>query len=766
MLFATSCENDADVAPNAGEAAVVTFSVGTPEIVSRAYSDGLTATNLQYAVYNENGQILPDLTKTDATISGSTNVKLQLTTGNTYSVIFWAAAPDAPYTVNFENKTMTVNYEGATCNAENRDAFYAYHKFTVNGTQTETIELKRPFAQLNIGTSDYAASASADYTPIKSEVTVKQIYTTLNLENGAVDGKTDVTFACAQIKKNETFPVPGNEYLAMNYLLVDDDKELVEVVFTHSNESKQKTRTVGSVPVQRNYRTNIYGKLLTSEVDVNVVISPDYGEEEYTATVQEQLAIAAQLGGTVALTEDVVLDKPLVVTGAATRANVANVTMEIDLNGHALTYTSDVMENSAMVTVKEGQKLVIKDSKGNGKLSYKYTGAGDPSFGWGTYTVLNYGTVVVENATIEMDCELNPEANSGNVVHMYCALFQYSGKTTINGGTITAPTYRSVRLWKGQMNINGGSFEGQVWVQAADGTAELNIAGGNFAPRGVDGSSVFVTNDTYDAKLKVTGGTFATKIGCSDFTKAGVKGSVSGGTFGVPVNENLVAEGYSAAKNGDKYCVVEGDVDVIANDAAELAEALNADNVTISLAKDINMNVETTGFTVAKTATLNLNGHNIIATSTSTESVQLFSVAGTLNVIGNGTISLTSDNFPYNTSYRYTAINIRETGVVTLGEGVNVICEASKDDAYGMCYAVDIYTTGVLNVNGASLHSNYIAVRCFYGASVVNVNSGSIITSSKNNWGIWLQSATGAQVNIAEGIAYTIEDAYGIYIFG
>ena len=39
MLFATSCESDADVAPNAGEASVVTFSVGTPEIVSRAYSD-------------------------------------------------------------------------------------------------------------------------------------------------------------------------------------------------------------------------------------------------------------------------------------------------------------------------------------------------------------------------------------------------------------------------------------------------------------------------------------------------------------------------------------------------------------------------------------------------------------------------------------------------------------------------------------------------------------------------------------------------------
>ena len=278
MLFATSCENDADVAPNAGEAAVVTFSVGTPEIVSRAYSDGLTATKLQYAVYNADGEILNDLTKTDEEIHGSTNVKLQLTTGNTYSVLFWAAAPEAPYDVNLATKTMTVNYENAACNDEKRDAFYKYHTFTVNGTQTETIELKRPFAQLNIGTSDYAASASADYTPTHSSVKVP-VYTTLDLKTGDVYGQETQTFALAEIKKNEKFPVAGNEYIAMNYLLVSKDKELVDLEFVYTDGTNAKTRNVGSVPVQRNYRTNLYGKLLTSEVDINVEIESDFDGE-------------------------------------------------------------------------------------------------------------------------------------------------------------------------------------------------------------------------------------------------------------------------------------------------------------------------------------------------------------------------------------------------------------------------------------------------------------------------------------------------------
>ena len=202
--------------------------------------------------------------------------------------------------------------------------------------------------------------------------------------------------------------------------------------------------------------------------------------------------------------------------------------------------------------------------------------------------------------------------------------------------------------------------------------------------------------------------------------------------------------------------------------ADELKAALAAGG-TVALTADINMDVTETGFAVDKgvTAKLDLNGYDIIATSTSAEGVQLFSVNGNLEIVGNGTISLTNDNYAWTQSYRYTTINIRETGVVTLGEGVNVVCEAgaATEKGYGMSYAVDIYTTGTLNVNGASLHSNYIAVRCFYGASVVTVNSGSI-TSSNNNWGIWPQSATGATITVAEGIAYTVTEDYGIYVFG
>ena len=50
MMFATSCQNEEFA--DGGNLSTVSFNVGTPEITSRAYSDGMTATVLQYAVYD------------------------------------------------------------------------------------------------------------------------------------------------------------------------------------------------------------------------------------------------------------------------------------------------------------------------------------------------------------------------------------------------------------------------------------------------------------------------------------------------------------------------------------------------------------------------------------------------------------------------------------------------------------------------------------------------------------------------------------------
>lgn len=563
MMFATSCENELDPGTNVGENAQVTFSVSTPEIASRAYSDGQTATVLQYAVYDAAGNELTDLTVTDAEIHGSTTVNLQLTTGNTYSVIFWAAAEDAPYSVDFGTKTMTVDYNGAVSNAENRDAFYKYHTFTVKGAQTETIELKRPFAQLNIGTADYAASESAGYVPTQSAVVVKNVYNTLNLATGVVENEVEANFALANIKKDETFPVNGYEYLAMNYLLVASDKETVDVEFTYTDGTNAKTRTVGSVPVQRNYRTNIYGNLLTSDVDINVEIKPDYNEPAHEA---DALMLAAAIGGEFSLTENVELTKPLNI-----QAN-----MVLNLNGYTI---SGAIEkgNGAVVNVAEGITVEIyggeiKSTAQNGDAAINNAGnlvlrgvaiEGAPlaDGGYSAYAVISSGIMVIENGT-----EVSAERGSIKVTG--------AGETVINGGTFTnkdisprSLTSHVVDVEDGsthKLTINGGTFQhlhaatsgGVVICNRTKGTVYVN--GGNFS-----GGNYYGNDNLSDYGY---GGTFAVK----------------GGVFSAKPAAKYMVAGYKAVANNGKYYVVAEEADAVATKTAELNDALaNGDNVAL-----------------------------------------------------------------------------------------------------------------------------------------------------------------------------------------
>ena len=429
-VFATSCQKEVPEA--IAEEAMVTFNVGTPEIATRAYSDGLTATNLQYAVYDAEGKELTELTVTDGYISGSTAVKLQLTTGNTYSVIFWAAAPNAPYTVDFDAKTMTVDYTNAVCNDEARDAFYACETFTVVGPQTKTIELRRPFAQLNIGTNDYADTDKAGFLPTQSQVVVKSIYNTLNLVEGTVENLVDVTFAYNAIDTTQLFPVDGGyKYLAMNYLLVAADKEVVDVEFSYSDGADAKTRTVGSVPVQRNHRTNIYGAILTSTVDINVEIKPDFDEDDYAAA---ELFTVAAFGGKVTLTEDLVLTSPLIIQANAT----------IDLNGYSI--------------------------KGGKPDSPEATGTDIAAI-----TVDNGASLTIEGEGAIEGTEYGVYAKNGNV--------------TIKGGDIKART-SAVQVYRGIVEIENGQFSSTITdkrytINSIDATwksgeAKIFITGGRF----------------------------------------------------------------------------------------------------------------------------------------------------------------------------------------------------------------------------------------------------------------------------------------------
>ena len=304
-------------------------------------------------------------------------------------------------------------------------------------------------------------------------------------------------------------------------------------------------------------------------VDWDDVVVETIDVDNAKVSTAKQLADAVKHDGTITLQEDIVLTESLTVA-----KNVA-----LDLNGHSITYEGNAAAHSEMIKVTNS--LIVRDSQGGGSIVYNYTGVGDPNFGWGSYTINNLGTFVLESGKIEIVSDLNTTTHAN---HMYCAIQAgYGAKsTTIYGGEVVNNTYRSIRVNQGSLTVAAGDFVGQVWMQPSSDNTSITIKDGNFQPMGVDGSSVYVENGSKVVAMNVSGGNFKTKLGVANTSKDGAKGSVTGGVYGTKPADDLVADGYIAATKEGKYVVVKGNVTAFVATQDEF-EAAIADNAVVVL---------------------------------------------------------------------------------------------------------------------------------------------------------------------------------------
>ena len=303
LMLANSCSDDNNVSQADSSLAQVTFKVSADGALTRAISDGTTVDELVYRVFDKNGNpitALP-LVKVSATdLRSGHTVALTLAKGQTYKVAFWAQkAGNTAYTVN-DNMQVAVDYSGAN-NDESRDAFFNAVEITVNGDVAQTVELKRPFAQLNVGTTtaDWNAAVASGATFDESKVTVKQAATTLNVLDGKVSGAADVNFTYAT-KPGESLMVDADgdgtkeeyKYLSMSYILPNDatdgtQKTLASAEFTFKTASGTEIvvkNGLQNLPLQRNYRTNIVGNILSGTTTFFVVVDPAFSTPDHNTT--------------------------------------------------------------------------------------------------------------------------------------------------------------------------------------------------------------------------------------------------------------------------------------------------------------------------------------------------------------------------------------------------------------------------------------------------------------------------------------------------
>ena len=312
MLLATSCSNDELDVVQSGNEAQVTFSLAADGgIATRAISDGTGAKKLVYAVYNADGELIKTIANADvngqivdnsAFDNGLTeNVTITLAKGQQYTVAFWAQNPNCTAYTTTDLKNVTIDYAGLN-NDETRDAFFKAETFTVTGNADIDVVLKRPFAQINVGVTedDWNAAVASGIEIEKSKVTIKNAATSINLLTGQVGGEQTVEYGFdiipAQFATPETLNVDLNMdgtkesyvYLSMSYILANDETTgyakatLDDLDFTFAPKSGNNinfSEGLNAVPVQRNWRTNIIGKILTGDVTFNITIDPIYDGE-------------------------------------------------------------------------------------------------------------------------------------------------------------------------------------------------------------------------------------------------------------------------------------------------------------------------------------------------------------------------------------------------------------------------------------------------------------------------------------------------------
>lgn len=452
-LLVTSCNDEMDNGLKTGDEGTVTFTAQLPsEMGTRAFADGLTAKHLQYAVY-EAGQSTPlKVFGDETTVVGEAEmdnlkqtVSLKLTTGKTYDVIFWAdATTDSPYTFNPASQEVSVDYSKVNNNSDNCDAFFKKETITVSGNQSVDVKLTRPFAQVNIGTDDFDAAKASGLEVTQTEVVAKA-FATLNLATGKVSDEADRTFTMKAIPtaSDGEFPVAGGyKYLSMDYLLVGADKATVDVAFNYGGP---QSRTFTNVPVQRNYRTNIYGSLLTNTTDFNVVIEPAFATTNYNLGA---LYTASQIGGAVTLSDNVDFDRTIAVQPGKT--------MSVNLNGKTVKNTTDLWENPSVPN------------------------------SWSLFSVRGTDSKL----TLSGDGDVIAKAND-----CYAVDVQDGGHLVIEGGHYNGNVH-AVYVLEGVAEIKGGTFEVQQKYPDADkadefvlncydanrknGTAKIIVTGGTF----------------------------------------------------------------------------------------------------------------------------------------------------------------------------------------------------------------------------------------------------------------------------------------------
>ena len=191
----------------------------------------------------------------------SVNVQLTLAQEQTYSFVFWA----------YDNNQNIYNIDDLTAiemntlpnpitfsEAEAADAFFAtMEDITVTGDCSYPVELVRPLAQINVGTTG---------TPMQATFTASGAPKTFHPFTNTVSGAAEFTWNFSETT-TETFSADGTEYnyLAMGYVFAPTTATNISAKLTLTDGNNSKMVEFPQVEIEANQRSNIAGNFTPTE---------------------------------------------------------------------------------------------------------------------------------------------------------------------------------------------------------------------------------------------------------------------------------------------------------------------------------------------------------------------------------------------------------------------------------------------------------------------------------------------------------------------
>lgn len=472
MLFATSCSQDELLnEPTTGDYVSAKFTIGTSDgIATRAtIGNGTKVDKVACAVYDEKGTELSDLYAIRDVVDMKATYEIRLAKGQKYRVAFFAYNSTAD-AYDVTDLTDIIVKDSQNSNIENRDAFTAYVDVdaTVN-TINEDVTLYRPFAQLNLGVdnTEWTDAVKAGVIVAKSKIVVTNVYDQFSAYDNAIVATAEpktMTFAMNTIPTEELEvdvdrdgTIANTEkfkYLALNYLLVGDagtEKSLTDVEFVWENSDASKTNSptthFKNIPVQRNYRTNIIGKLLTNPATFNIVIDADFidsPEDDYIVSVwdgESATTPVADADGVYRISSAEELVGMMNDSKYPNCNNYQNVVLEsdIDLGGNTISGFGD--DSGFFDGVFDGQGHSISNFKIDATNRTYYAGLFNQVSQYsGTNTVIK--NLIVKNATVAGTSQVGVIAGgmNGNTVVENCQVYNSTVSAVKKVGSVVGYT--------------------------------------------------------------------------------------------------------------------------------------------------------------------------------------------------------------------------------------------------------------------------------------------------------------------------------------